>query len=131
MSHFLLKKAKTFYQSLFDTSSSLIYSFLFGEGKIINWALCKIIWHSLFKNLPVGSLLKQHFRLIQFSKLSRLECLIQSSCKGKRNKLTDYFFVESGQAVLRRKFSNNSERRKQASIICSSVNYSKAYLLFI
>ena len=31
--------------------------------------------------------------------------------------------MKSGQAFLPRKFSNNSEWHKQASIICSSLNY--------
>lgn len=36
-------KQKTFDQSPFDTSSTLINSLLFDEGKIINWLLCKIV----------------------------------------------------------------------------------------
>ena len=58
----------------------------------------------------------------KFYKLIRLEFLTYWWSKGKRNQITDYFFVKSGQAVLPRWISNNSERCKQASIIFSSVN---------
>ena len=56
------KGRKLLNQSPFDTGSTLSYLFLLDEGKIIHLPLCKIIWHSWFKNLRACSLAKQHFR---------------------------------------------------------------------
>ena len=56
------KGRKLLNQSPFDTGSTLSYLFLLDKGKIIHFPLCKIIWHSWFKNLRACSLPKQHFR---------------------------------------------------------------------
>ena len=50
------KGRKLLNQSPFDTGSTFSYLFLLDEGKIIHLPLCKIIWHSWFKNLRACSL---------------------------------------------------------------------------
>ena len=73
------KRRKLFNQS----SPTLSDSFLCDEGKIINGPLSKIIWHSWFKILRACPSPKQHFRLLLYSKLFRLECLIHWGVKAK------------------------------------------------
>ena len=61
------KRRKLFNQSPFYTGSTLGNSFVSDEGKIIHLPLCKIIWHSWFKNIRACSSPKQTFRLNNIS----------------------------------------------------------------